>query len=35
VHHVSPSNRPLQLRLNGEYRIIGGNLAELIRVRRV
>lgn len=33
VHHVSPFNGPLQLRLHNEYRIIGSNLAELIRVR--
>ncbi len=33
--HAAPFNGPMQLKLNGEYRIIGYNLAELIRVRPV
>lgn len=33
VYHVAPFNGPMQLKLHGEYRIIGHNLAELIRVR--
>jgi DtxR family transcriptional regulator, Mn-dependent transcriptional regulator len=33
VIHVAPFNGPLQLKLGSEYRIIGHNLAELIRVR--
>lgn len=33
--HAAPFNGPMQLRVGGEYRIIGHNLAELIRVRRV
>jgi DtxR family Mn-dependent transcriptional regulator len=33
VLHVAPFNGPLQLKMAGEYRIIGHNLAELIRVR--
>jgi DtxR family Mn-dependent transcriptional regulator len=33
VLHVAPFNGPMQLRVNDEYRIIGHNLAELIRVR--
>jgi DtxR family Mn-dependent transcriptional regulator len=33
VLHVAPFNGPLQLRIKNEYRIIGNNLAELIRVR--
>jgi DtxR family transcriptional regulator, Mn-dependent transcriptional regulator len=32
--HIAPFNGPMQLRLKDEYRIIGHNLAELIRVRR-
>lgn len=32
VIHIAPFNGPLQLRLQNEYRIIGHNLAELIRV---
>lgn len=32
VLHVAPFNGPMQLKLNDEYRIIGYNLAELIRV---
>lgn len=35
VYHVAPFNGPMQLKLHGEYRIIGHNLAELIRVRKV
>lgn len=31
VLHIAPFNGPLQLRLKDEYRIIGHNLAELIR----
>jgi len=30
--HVAPFNGPMQLKLNNEFRIIGNNLAELIRV---
>ncbi len=33
VLHRAPFNGPLQLRLKDEYRIIGHNLAELIRVQ--
>ncbi|MBK9122076.1 MAG: metal-dependent transcriptional regulator [Chloroflexi bacterium] len=33
VHHVAPFNGPMQLKLHDEYRIIGHNLAEQIRVR--
>lgn len=33
VLHIAPFNGPLQLRVGDEYRIIGHNLAELIRVR--
>ncbi len=33
VIHVAPFNGPLQLKVSGEYRIIGHNLAELIRVK--
>jgi DtxR family Mn-dependent transcriptional regulator len=34
IHHVAPFNGPLQLRIGGgrEYRIVGHNLAELLRV---
>lgn len=32
IIHIAPFNGPLQLRLENEYRIIGHNLAELIRV---
>jgi DtxR family Mn-dependent transcriptional regulator len=32
VLHVAPFNGPIQLKIGGEYRIIGHNLAELIRV---
>lgn len=35
VIHVAPFNGPLQLKLGSEYRIIGHNLAELIRVRSI
>jgi DtxR family transcriptional regulator, Mn-dependent transcriptional regulator len=33
VLHIAPFNGPLQLKVGGEYRIIGHNLAELIRVK--
>jgi DtxR family transcriptional regulator, Mn-dependent transcriptional regulator len=33
VLHVAPFNGPLQLKIKNEYRIIGNNLAELIRVK--
>jgi DtxR family transcriptional regulator, Mn-dependent transcriptional regulator len=33
VLHIAPFNGPLQLRIKQEYRIIGNNLADLIRVR--
>lgn len=33
VHHAAPFNGPMQLKLHDEYRIIGHNLAEQIRVR--
>ena len=32
VIHVAPFDGPMQLKLNDEYRIIGNNLAQLIRV---
>lgn len=35
VYHVAPFSGPMQLKLNGEFRIIGHNLAELIRVRSI
>lgn len=35
VLHVAPFNGPMQLKLGNEYRIVGSNLAELIRVRRL
>lgn len=31
--HIAPFNGPMQLKVNKEYRIIGHNLAELIRVK--
>ena len=34
VLHAAPFNGPLQLRVVKEYRIVGHNLAEMIRVRR-
>lgn len=34
VIHAAPFNGPLQLKLGSEYRIIGHNLAELIRVKK-
>jgi DtxR family Mn-dependent transcriptional regulator len=34
VHHVAPFSGPMQLRLRDEYRIIGHNLAEQIKVKR-
>lgn len=33
VIHIAPFNGPLQLKVGGEYRIIGHNLAELICVK--
>jgi len=33
VLHKAPFNGPVQLRVGREYRIIGHNLAELIRVK--
>jgi Fe2+ transport system protein FeoA len=33
VHHVAPFSGPMQLRLGDEYRIIGHNLAEQIKVK--
>ncbi len=33
--HKAPFNGPMQLKINNEYRIIGHNLAELIRVTKV
>jgi DtxR family Mn-dependent transcriptional regulator len=35
VLHIAPFNGPMQLKLHNEYRIIGHNLAELIRVKVV
>lgn len=35
VYHKAPFNGPMQLKFGGEYRIIGHNLADLIRVRPV
>jgi len=35
VLHAAPFNGPMQLKVGGEYRIIGHNLAELIRVKVV
>ncbi len=35
VLHVAPFNGPMQLRVKQEYRIVGHNLAELVRVRPV
>ena len=35
VLHVAPFNGPMQLKIKNEYRIIGNNLAELIRVQVV
>lgn len=32
VYHVAPFDGPMQLKFDGEFRIIGHNLAELIRV---
>lgn len=34
VIHKAPFNGPMQLKINNEYRIIGHNLAELIRVKK-
>jgi DtxR family Mn-dependent transcriptional regulator len=33
VLHKAPFNGPIQLKIGGEYRIVGHNLAELIRVQ--
>lgn len=33
--HKAPFNGPMQLKVNNEYRIIGHNLAELIRVKPI
>ncbi len=35
VYHKAPFNGPMQLRIDGEYRIIGHNLAKLIRARKI
>jgi len=35
VLHAAPFNGPMQLKVGGEYRIVGHNLAELIRVQVV
>jgi DtxR family Mn-dependent transcriptional regulator len=35
VLHQAPFNGPLQLKVGGEYRIVGHNLAELIRVKLI
>jgi DtxR family transcriptional regulator, Mn-dependent transcriptional regulator len=35
VIHKAPFNGPMQLKIGNEYRIVGHNLAELIRVRKV
>ncbi len=35
VIHIAPFNGPMQLKVGEEYRIIGHNLAELIRVKQV
>ena len=35
VIHVAPFEGPMQLKLGREYRIIGNNLAQMIRVRQV
>jgi DtxR family transcriptional regulator, Mn-dependent transcriptional regulator len=34
VIHKAPFNGPMQLKIGNEYRIVGHNLAELIRVRK-
>lgn len=33
--HKAPFNGPMQLKIGSEYRIVGHNLAELIRVRKI
>lgn len=33
--HKAPFNGPVQLKIGSEYRIVGHNLAELIRVRKI
>jgi DtxR family Mn-dependent transcriptional regulator len=35
VLHVAPFNGPIQLKVGSEYRIVGHNLAELIRVKQL
>jgi DtxR family transcriptional regulator, Mn-dependent transcriptional regulator len=35
IIHMAPFNGPIQLKVGGEYRIIGHNLAELIKVKVV
>ncbi|MEQ8674599.1 MAG: metal-dependent transcriptional regulator [Aggregatilineales bacterium] len=35
VIHIAPFNGPMQLKVGEEYRIIGHNLAELIRVKTI
>src|SRR5690606_11952473 len=35
VIHIAPFSGPMQLKVGGEYRIIGHNLAELIRVKTI
>lgn len=35
VIHIAPFNGPMQLKVGDEYRIIGHNLAELIRVKTI
>jgi DtxR family Mn-dependent transcriptional regulator len=35
VLHVAPFNGPMQLKVGSEYRIIGHNLAELLRVEKI
>jgi DtxR family Mn-dependent transcriptional regulator len=35
VIHKAPFNGPMQLKIGNEYRIVGHNLAELIRVRKL
>ena len=35
VLHIAPFNGPMQLKVGNEYRIIGYNLAELIRVKHI
>jgi len=35
IIHLAPFNGPLQLKVGTEYRIVGHNLAELIKVKPV